>query len=899
VTDFLPPIVLPIEATIGKLIEELAKADAAIRAWAAGLPDTTRRIEPLMAGEGREAGEAFAHNLTERIDEGAVRAARQVSSRMHDERGRFETAGDEAGHRFGLGLVRSVRNALDRLLPGNVGGGTDRGGIGRVLAGIGGGVAGGAGLGAKMLFSGPGLITGLVFGAAQAIAAVAPAVGILNAIPAAVGPAVLSLGALLVAVHGVGTALGAGFANNANAFAKAMEKLTPPAREFVKTILALRPELHALHQDVQAGFFAGLSADVKALSGTYLPLMHTTLMQVAQALNSAVRSYTGWLKIPETIRSITTSLHNMVAAIQLGSHSLLGIVSGLNDMVEVGSRFLPRMGAWITNLADAFSEFMANAAASGQLQQWIEGGIEAFKLFGALLKDLWNILMPIIHVLNATTGGGLGFLGQLLHQLAEFFNSAPGIAFLTSLFKILASVFGLLAHAVVLLLPILGKVFTALEPLFTSGEWTALLEELASAFDQIVTALLPVLPPLIDLTIRLLPVLVPLLRLAADAIIAQTPALYAMAKALDLLAPALDWLAAQLNWVAYYADKLTGPTTALGESIIDAFFSAKLWKDVGAWFAGIGRDIGGFFSDAKGWFDDAAHWVAQLPGKVLAALAALPGILASIGRNATLRMAYAVGYGVGFILRQIHDLPHNLRLIIVDAWNRAYAATVSGLTAIAGWIRVTKDKVLATIAEWWHLAVADFRRGVDRIVGFVTGLKDSVPAGFRAVKDKVLDVFHDASTWLLNAGTDILKGLLRGMEKGAGGVLGFIGDIGHAIVKGFNDAVGNRSPSRLFGLAGENIIAGLEQALVRGRGRVVTVVTDMLDTVRRGGRLDLSLAAAGGMSIAGPRILGPARPAETVINLHVTTTLDGKVVAQQLIPHAQRTKTRTGVTGLA
>jgi hypothetical protein len=895
VTDLLPPVVLPIEGSIAGLLKAFAEADAALKAWAASVPDTTRSIGPAMADEGHHAGHMFGAGFAEVAENDTVRAVRDVSNRLRDEDGRFAAAGSAAGHRFGASFLAAVRAATHRLGGGAAGGGG--GGPLHLGGAFIGQVAGGLGSLAKVAFSMPSMITGLVFGAAQAIAAVAPLVGVLNLVPAAVMPAALALGTLMTALHGVGGAISAGFQGNVKKYTEALAKLAPAAQQTVKAIVALKPELHALRMDVQDSFFTGFAGDLKKVGGTYLPLMHTEMTRVAAGLNAGIREYTKWLKVPDTFKSITASLNNTTIAIQLGSHALLPFVSGLNDMVEVGSRFLPGMGAGLANLGDRFSAFMAAAAGTGKLESWIRGGLDALKLLGGLLKDVWGVLHPIIAALNATGGGGLGFLGTLLHQLAEFFSSAKGMATLTALFTVLDEVFSVFGDTLVALLPSLGELVISLGPVLVDAvkALQPALQDAADAVAAVVGWLKPFLPQLDKLT--------PAVTIFADAVMGLlVPAFVAWAA--EATAAAVANIAA--TWEILV---IAAAVAALGYGIYEL---VKHWSTVWKWIKGIAGDVGGFFAAIGDWFVDVWHkivdalkaglaWVEAVPGRVLAALKAFPGVLERGAREGLRRFAYAVGYGIGTAVKELKALPGQVWHIITSLWDTAVRLGVKGVRAFVGLTKRLHDDVV----KWFHrLKTAALKK----VHEFVEGAKliwHRLPGAawdaLKTTKDKILGFLGDAGSWLVDAGKHILEGLLHGLEKGLHAVLGFFSDLGHAVVKGFNDAVGNKSPSLLFQASGANIVAGVVKGVNDNAGGALAAVRRMLGAAS---------GAAGGAGLAVGRVVGvgdhhniarvgSARPPEQVINIHVTVTLDGKVVARQLIPHAQRTKLRTGLTGLA
>lgn len=108
--------------------------------------------------------------------------------------------------------------------------------------------------------------------------------------------------------------------------------------------------------------------------------------------------------------------------------------------------------------------------------------------------------------------------------------------------------------------------------------------------------------------------------------------------------------------------------------------------------------------------------------------------------------------------------------------------------------------------------------------GFVSFLQDAwknivnswngLVAWFGALPGKIGGFFKSAGTWLLNAGKNIIDGLLKGLGN-AGATIGkfFLNILPGWIVGPFKAALGIHSPSRVFIQFGKDIIRGLNKGL--------------------------------------------------------------------------------------
>jgi hypothetical protein len=744
VSEFLPPIVLPIEAKMSDLVRTLGEADAAIRVFA------------------------------------------------KDEKRVLADAGDDGGREFSQGLERGLRRSAESGL----------------AAGFFGGLLRGVGAAAT-----PTLFTGLIYGAAQAIAAIAPVVGTLNLIPAAAIGAATALATLHMAFKGVGGALSAGAAGDMEKYAEALKKLAPAARDSVRALLSLQPLMRSMQQTVQQNVFQGLAHDLKAIGELYIPMLRGELGQLGTAFNVTFKRVLEWFRVPEVFKSIHQSLINIRQGLANSMGFLPGMLSGLKDLVAVGSTFLPALGSGFTALGDRFAAFMARIAASGELADWIQGGLDALKLVVPLLKDVWGILHPIIQALNATSGGGLGFLGTLLHSLSEFLSSQQGMDTLTATFKILSDIFGFLGGALMQILPALGQVMVALVPLFDaiSHIQPDVMRQLGDSLAQLVTAWAPVVPIWTELVVKLLPALIPLIKILGAVTVAGIPGGILMWRML-------------LNWVHVF------------ESLVqNAHRVGPVLRAIGSWFA-------------------------ELPHRIGAGLRALPGLLLNLGHEAMQRFAYAIGFGIGLVVKELNRMPGQIYDLL-----RFLGST-------------TVDIITKTIDHW---------------VKLFTSTPGKAKSAMSGLPGQIKSIFFDAIHWLEDAGRAMVQGLINGVASMWSKSIDFIKDLGHSLVKGFRDAIGWHSPSAVFAEGGAAIVAGLVKGILDNAGHAVAAASGLLSGVGGLGGPRLGLAGVGGLRGGG--LGGGGAPVIHVMN---RVYLDGKELHAGLIQPAQRYKGRTGTTGL-
>lgn len=934
-TDFLPPVMLKLGADLSEYLAKLAIADQALRKFAENAPKILDGAQPEFARAGREAGKAFADGFSEGADAGTTRAAREAADRLDDERGRFETSGNDAGNGFSLRFLKSLGKGLSTGLKGAL-----RGSLGV-------------------------MIPAAVGAAAQLVAALAPALGALALIPAAVGAAASALIALKVAFSGVGAAISAGWSGDLEKFNKALEKLSPNARAAVRALVGLKPQFDALKRAVQDKMFAGFAQEIKGLTSLYLPLWRTHLVGIAGDFNRVFREMSQMTRARGYVDSVRESMGNLRAAVGNVLKILPGLLSGFNRLFHAGSKYLPSLTAGFGAMGDRFSVFMAKIAGNGQLDAFIQGGIDAIKLLIPMLADLGGIVSSLVKAMSGAAGEGLGAFGSLLSVLNDFLKSAGGMEMLTGLFGLLGQLANSLGSALGTLLPVLGTVltalFTALGPIVTllTGQFlpvvVQLISTLASALVPVIealgpaltevlaafmpfvtvlgdslgpvliglapvlaelatslghtlaealTALLPLfvelLPPLSELIVALLPSLIPLIKIMADVFAIQAPLIAMIAKLLaDILAPALRVItpivaemAPILEWVADKFHMLVGPITEATKWFMDALHSVENWKSVGQWFSDLWDGI------VSG-IQTAVDWLVAFPGKAWAGIKALPALMRKAAMDAMHGLGRAIGFGIGKALQWFADLKVKAPIVLAALWTWIKQKFHEGVENSVAFVRGLYDKVVFWFGETKTKAIAAVTSLVAKVVEWLKGAPGKAKSSLAELPGKIKEAVSNAGTWLLDAGKNVVNGLVEGIKQRFKAAVDLIKSLARDIVGGFNDGVGNKSPSRLFALAGKNVVLGFVRGVTDNASKAVNAVAGMLSNGAR------SVAAPRWAFAGSPSTLGmvsnstAAHRPEQPINIRLTALLDGKTVHTQLIPHAQRYKTRNGTTGLS
>ena len=109
-----------------------------------------------------------------------------------------------------------------------------------------------------------------------------------------------------------------------------------------------------------------------------------------------------------------------------------------------------------------------------------------------------------------------------------------------------------------------------------------------------------------------------------------------------------------------------------------------------------------------------------------------------------------------------------------------------------------------------------------------------------------------AATWLVEAGKNIIDGLLNGLTSAAKGIGSFFSNIGTTAINAFKSVLGIHSPSKVFAEFGRNIIQGLHKGLMSEKTTVTDAmkkVSDWITNAFNGKKISKKQAAAAQMLI--------------------------------------------------
>jgi phage-related protein len=189
---------------------------------------------------------------------------------------------------------------------------------------------------------------------------------------------------------------------------------------------------------------------------------------------------------------------------------------------------------------------------------------------------------------------------------------------------------------------------------------------------------------------------------------------------------------------------------------IKSFFTG-IWH----WIQDVGAAIGNWFTVTL------PNFFTSIPGKIWAALQALPGLLGNLFLGALHAAGEAIGIGIGLIL--------------------------------ALWIKVPQliwealQKIPGLVADLWHAAVSRgteiVRAGIAAIVYIFTVLPGKIGGFMMRLPGIIGGAFRDAWNWAKREVSDGANAIVGFVQRLPGRISGFMRNVGHDILGGLRAGI--------------------------------------------------------------------------------------------------------------
>lgn len=198
-------------------------------------------------------------------------------------------------------------------------------------------------------------------------AIVAPALGLLLAVPGAIATGGIAAITAGMAFKGFGASLKALDSNDVTKISAAMNDMSPTMLGFAREVQGVREQWGGLKQSVQGETFTPLLGSMRELTDRVLPMLSDKLPQVGRAIGNVGAGFVSWMGQDATLGHIALLLDNVRNQVE---HLVPFIQAWGNAFVNVSNvagPFLAKLIDMLTALGSRFDAFLTTARATGQL----------------------------------------------------------------------------------------------------------------------------------------------------------------------------------------------------------------------------------------------------------------------------------------------------------------------------------------------------------------------------------------------------------------------------------------------------------------------------------------------------------------------------------------------------
>lgn len=735
------------------------------------------------------------------------------------------------------------------------------------------------------LASGASTALGSVTGLAVALGSLGGSIGTVSSIAVALAdiapaaalaaPAILTIGSAVatikLATNGISDAVKAAFdPSKPEKYAEALKALSPQAQKFVGVIAEMRPQLKAFQQSIQDTVFSGLSANLKEAGGTLLPIFKDQLTKTGTSLNTMAKGVldTGTALgasgvLGQALTSANKGLSNLVGLPGIFANGLVTVAAAAGPAFD---KLTGKLGAG----ADKISAKLQAAFESGGLGKAIDGAVAQL---GSLFRALGNIGHALGNVNDvAKQFAGAGLFATLESVTKVLADTTKTSAFTDALKALLTTadalgnqVFPLLKQALMAVLPVI----TALAP----GA-QALIGVLGPALSQIVGALAPVLvaagqavsavvialSPMITLLGTLISTVLPVLTPLLDAVVIifgqMVPVINTLASIFTAaFVPILNVLISSvLPPLVSVLTTITGAVLPIFQQLIVALQPAIM-------------SLSSTFITLVTALAPLLQALASLIEPLLAPLLKiLPPIIETIGKLATIFADELANVITTIVVPALMVITSFLNGDFHQAWNSLKDLVKGVIEEVVRLVAELPFKILSALG---NLAVTLLGVFKDAFIQLTLALGQKVldlKDEFHKIPGAIVNALGDLSTLLVNAGKQIISGLISGIKSSLGGL--------GSVLSGVTDFVKEHKgpPERdaiLLEPAGRAIMQSLINGIAMERGSLGSELADITSMVAgtgmslgsvSGSGFNTTGGASAAAQFAGTGSLQPASP---------------------------------------
>ena len=719
--------------------------------------DGVKRGATQSKSDLEDAGESIGEAVGTKAGETAgERVSDGVRRKLRDDRGRFRAAGGRIGDEIGDGLRRGGwLQRMSRAIAGAIGGAgsgianTARGfgdSIGKSLSGATSGLSG-LRIG---IFAIIGIIPLLTSGLSALLGTLVAFTGAVAQASVSVVSAVGVIGSLIQAKLTLKLAT-SGLTEALNGEEGAMAKLAPSAQALVSSLRGLKDEWTDLQKSVQQAVFAGVGDSIERVAEAALPTLQKGLTGTGRVLNGVIKDVLRFAATEGFVRRFGRALEGNNKILEILGKAAVPILDGMLRLFRALQPAGRRLARNIVDVAKGFQEWTSAPGFMQRVDDKMKAAFKSARNLWGIIRNLGGVLRNVFGAATPAGDGLLKTLNRLSGRLLNFTEKLSTKNAIADWAEKGIEVTGQLFNA-------LGRGFNAIKGLFDPA-----------ILGGFLTVLEKVMPTLTDIVGVFQDALAPVLEKIGEALEENGPKFAELFKA---LAPLLKGIGSVIGELISQSLDLLGTIAAVITPVV-----AAISNFVGPILTRFAPIIAAIILAFTNW-GSAIVKLIPIIGKFLAPLVQLTGWLIK-------KLAPAFKFVGGLVVG------------VFRLWFRVIGATLGFISKIIsstfGFIGKFVPNVISRVGG----AISRGFNAAKKVVG------DSIGAIWKFVSDgfgQVMDFLGSIPGKLLNlagaflnAGTELGRKIINGLQEGVKGAAGLITDIAGNVwdaVKGFlNSAI--------------------------------------------------------------------------------------------------------------
>lgn len=321
----------------------------------------------------------------------------------------------------------------------------------------------------------------------------------------------------------------------------------------------------------------------------------------------------------------------------------------------------------------------------------------------------------------------------------------------------------------------------------------------------------------------------------------------------EFLGPIVASLKEFFNGFGQGSGQMSAVTTFIKGSVVPAFMG--IWnalKQLGAvvlpimnqikgavmnTFNGMAPQMSGIWNNIKTIITGALQIIKAVIQNVTKVIQAVwktfGGTILSFITNTFRNIAQVVGGVMKALAGVIKTILAVLKGDWKGAWNGIKQIVAGVWQAIGGIVKQAMNILKTVISVAWTVVKTVTSAAWNAIKNAVTNGVQNVLAKVRALPGQIKGFFAGAASWLYNAGMDIVRGLINGLNAAKGWISAKISELANMIPDKLKGILGIASPSKVTKKLGKFVVQGLVKGMQSGETGLDKRIKSMTGTIKK------------------------------------------------------------------